>query len=180
MKSEDICYLEEKLWKTQHIKKRRHHFAKKGLHGQSYGFSSSHVWIWELDHKESWVPKYLCFWTVVEKTLESPLDCKEIKSVNPKGNLPWIFIGKTDLKLQYVGHLMRRADSFEKTLMLGKIEGWRRREWQDEMVGWHHWLDGHEFEQVPRNGEGQGSLACCSPWCHKKLDRTEWLNNSWV
>ena len=107
---------------------------------QSYGFSSSHVWMWELDHKESWVPKNWCFWTVVfEKTLESPLDCKEIKQVNPKGNQPWIFIGRTDAEaeIQYFGHLMQRTDSLEKTLMLGKTVGRRRREQQRV-----RWLDG--------------------------------------
>ena len=81
----------------QHIKNQRHYFVNKGLYSQSYGFSSSHVWMWEMDHKESWVLKNLCFWTVVlEKTLESPLNCKEIKPVNPKGNQSWIFIGRTD------------------------------------------------------------------------------------
>ena len=102
------------------------------MYGQIYGFSSSHVWMWELDYKESWAPKNWCFWIVVlEKTLESPLDCKEIKSVNPKGNQPWIFIEglMLKLKLQYFGQLMQRADSLEKILRLGKIEGrWRRRQ----------------------------------------------------
>ena len=109
-------------------------------HSQSYGFSRSHVRMWELDHKEGWAPKNWCFWTVVlEKTLEGPLDCKEIQSVHPKGNQSWIFIGRTDvkLKLQYFGHLMQRADSFEKTLILGKTEGGRRRG-QQRM----RWLDG--------------------------------------
>ena len=119
-------------WRRQHIKKQRHYFANKSLSSQGYGFSSSHVWMWELDYKECWALKNWCFWTVVlEKTLESPLDRKEIKPVNPKGNQPWIFIGREGLtlklKLQYFGHLMRRADSFEKTLMLSKIEGRRRR-----------------------------------------------------
>ena len=83
------------------FKKQRHHFAKKGLYSQSYGFSSSHVWMWELDHKEDWAPKNWCFWTVVlEKTLESPLDCKEIKPVNPKRHQPWIFIGRTDAEAE--------------------------------------------------------------------------------
>ena len=101
-------------------------------------FSSSHVWMWELDYNESWAPKNWCFWTVVlEKTLESPLDCKEIQPVHPKGNQLWIFIGGLILKLQYFGHLMRRTDLLEKTLMLGKTEG---RRWR----GWHRmiWLDG--------------------------------------
>ena len=124
----------------QHIKKQRHYFAGKDLSSQSYGFSNSQVWMWELDYKESWVLKNWCFWTVVlEKTLESPLDCKEIKPVNPKGNQSWIFFGRTDaeLKLQYFGHLMQKTDSLKKTLMLGKIEGRRRRGWQRM-----RWLDG--------------------------------------
>ena len=114
----------------EHIKRQRHYFADKGPSSQSYGFSSSHVWMWESDYKESWVLKDWCFWTVVlEKTLESPLDCKEIQPVHSTGDQPWVFIGRTDvkLKLQYFGHLMRRVDSLEKTLMLGGIGGRRRR-----------------------------------------------------
>ena len=114
------------------IKKQRHCFANKGPSRQSYGFSSRHVWMWKLDYKESWALKNWCFWTVVlEKILGSPLDCKEIQPVHPKGNQSWIFIGRTDaeMKLQYLGHLMQRTDSFEKTLMLGKIEAGRRRGW---------------------------------------------------
>ena len=114
----------------QHNKKQRHYFTDKGPSSQSYGFSSSHIWMWEVDHKEGWVSKNRCFQTVeLEKTLESPLDCKKIKSVNPKGNQSWIFSGRTDMlrpKLQYFGPLMWRADSLEKTLMLGKTEGRRR------------------------------------------------------
>ena len=124
----------------QHIKKQRHSFANKGPSSQSYGFSSSHVWIWELDHKESWVLKNWCFWTVMlEKPLESPLDCKEIQAVHPKGNQSRIFIEglMLKLKLQYFSHLMQRTDSLEKTLMLGRIEGRRRRGWQRM-----RWLDG--------------------------------------
>ena len=116
----------------QHIKKQRH-LANKCPSSQSYGFSSSHVWMWELDYKESWALKNWCFWTVVlEKTLESPLDCKEIQLVHPKGNQSWISLEglMLKLKLQYLGHLMWRPDSLEKTLMLGKIEGRRRRGWQ--------------------------------------------------
>ena len=122
----------------QHNKKQRHYFANKVLFSQSYGFSSSHVWMWELDYKESWVPKNWRLWTAVLKTFEGPLDCK-IRLVHPKGNQFWIFIGKTDLKLklQTFGHLMGRTDSFEKTLMLGKIQGRRRRGWQSM-----RWLDG--------------------------------------
>ena len=112
----------------------------KGLYSQSYGFSISHVWMWELNHKEGWVPKNWCSWTLLlEKTLESPLDSKEIKSVNPKGNESWMFIEQLmlKLKLQHLGHVMQRTGSLEKSLMLGKIEGKRRRGWQRTT-----WLDG--------------------------------------
>ena len=117
----------------QSIKKKRHHFANKGLYSQSYGFFSNHVWMWELDREESWLPKDWCFWNVVlEKPFESPLDCKEIQPINPKRNQSYTFIGRTDteLKFQYFSHLMWRTDSLEKTLMLGRIEGRRRRGWQ--------------------------------------------------
>ena len=110
----------------QHIKKQRHYFMDKGPSSQSYGFSSSHVWMWELNHKESWALKNWCFWTVVlEETLESPLDCKDSQSVNPKGNQSWIVIGRTDAQAEIpiVGYLMRRTDWLEKTLMLGVTEG---------------------------------------------------------
>ena len=119
MKLKDAYSLEGKLWPTwQHIKKQRHYFANKGPSSQGYGFFSSHVWMWELDCKESWVLKSWCSWTMVlEKTLENPLDCKEIQLVHPKGDQSWVFIGRLmlKLKLQYFGHLMWRADSFEKT-----------------------------------------------------------------
>ena len=113
----------------QCIKKQRHYFVNKGLSSQGYGFSSGHVWMWELDYKERWAPKNWCFWTVVlEKTLESSLDCKEIlKETSSDYSLEGLIL---KLKLQYFGHLMRRADSFEKTLMLGKTEGRRSRGWQ--------------------------------------------------
>ena len=117
-----------------HIKKQRHYFTNKDSSSQSYGFSSSHVWMWEFDYKESRMLNNWCFWTVLlEKTLESPLDCKKIQTVHPNGNQYWIFIGRTDaeLKFQYFGHLMQRTDSLEKALMLGG-EGDNR--------GW--WLDG--------------------------------------
>ena len=133
----------------RHIKKQRHYFANKGLSIQSYGFSSSHVWMWELDYKESWVPESWCFWTVMlEETLESPLDCKEInqsilKEMSPEYSLEGLML---KLKLQYFGHLMWRINSLEKTLMLGKIKGRRRRGQQDEMVGWYHQLNGCVFE----------------------------------
>ena len=119
----------------RHIEKQRRYFANKGPSSQGYGFSSGHIWMWELDYEESWALKNLCFWTVVlEKTLESPLDCKEIQPVHSKGDQPWVFFGR---KLQYFGHLMWRADSLEKTLMLGGIWG-RRRRGRQRM----RWLDG--------------------------------------
>ena len=113
----------------QYIKKQRLYLANKGPSSPSYGFSSNHVRIWELDYKESWAPKNWCLWIVVlEKTLESPLDCKDIQPDHPKGNQSWIFIGRTDVETetQYFGHLMQRTDSLEKTLILGKFEGRRR------------------------------------------------------
>ena len=131
MKLKDTCFLEEKLSKQSIVKEQRHHFASKVSYSHSYDFSSSRLCIWELDHKEGWELKNWCFQVVVlEKTLKSPLDIKQMKPVNPKGNQSWIFIGMTDLKLQYFDHLMRRVNSLEKTLMLGKIEGKRRRGWQ--------------------------------------------------
>ena len=140
MKFKDSCSLKESYDKPrQHIKKQRHCFADKGPSSQSYDFSTSHVWVWELNHKEIWAPKNCCFWTVVlEKTLESPLDCKEIKKIlkeiSPEYSLEGLML---KLKLQNFGHLMQRTDSLEKTLMLGKIEG-RRRRGQQRM----RWLDG--------------------------------------
>ena len=162
----------------QHIKKQRHHYVNKGPSNQGYGFSSGHVWMWELDCEESWELKNWCFWTVVlEKTLESPWTTRRsnqsiLKEISPEYSLEGLML---KLKLQYFGHLMRRPDSFEKTLMLGKIEG-RRRTTEDEMVGWHHWLNGHGFEWTPGVGDGQGGLACCSSWGRWESDMTEWLD----
>ena len=134
----------------QHFKKERHSFADKGLISQSYAFSSSHVWMWELDRKEGWGPKNWCFHTVVlEKTLESLLDGKEIYPVNPKGNQSWIFIGWTDAKAE--APILWPPDT--KNWLLGKDsdagKDWRQEEkgtTEDEMIGWHHQLNGHEFE----------------------------------
>ena len=144
------------------------------MYSQSYGFSSSHVQMWDLDHKISWVLTNWWFGIVVlEKTLESPLDCKEIKLVHPKGNQSWIFIGRNgadapvlwppDVNVQLVG---KHPDA-------GK--DWRQKEKrapEDEMVRQHHRLDGNEFEQIPWESGGQGRQACCSPWSHKELDTT--------
>ena len=134
----------------RHIKKQRHYFANKGLFSQGYGFSSSHVWMWELDYKESWALKNWCFWTVVlEKTLESPLDCKEIQPVHPKGNQSWICIGMTDVEAETL--ILWPPDV--KNWLIWKDpdaeKDWRWEEQgmtEDEMVGWHHGLNGHEFE----------------------------------
>ena len=124
----------------QRIKKQRHYLANKGPSSQGNGFSGSHVWMWELDYKESWALKNWCFWTVVsKKTPESLLDCKEIQPVHPKGHQSWMFFGRTDVEAgtPILCHLMWRTDSLEKTLVLGKIEGMRRRG-QQRM----RWLDG--------------------------------------
>ena len=133
----------------QHIKKQRHYFANKGPSSQGYGFSSSHVRVWELDYKESWAPKNWCFWTVVlEKTLESPLDCKDIQSVHPKGDQSWMFIGRTDVEAETPIFWPPNAKSW----LIGKDsdagKDWRWEEkgtTEDEMVGWHHRLSRDEF-----------------------------------
>ena len=132
--------------------------------------------MWELDYKESWAPKNWCFGTVVlDKTLLSPLDCKEIKPVNLKGSQPWIFIGRTDAEAEAPILWPPNAKSrlIGKDPEAGKDWGQEKGVPEDEMVGWHHWLNGHELG----DGEGQGSLVCCSPWGHKELHMTEWLNN---
>ena len=158
LKSRDICCVD------------------KGPYGQSYGFSSGHVWMWELAHKEGWTLKNWGFWTVVlEKTLESLLVCKEIKPDNPKGNQPWIFIGKTDAEAKVL--ILWPPDVKSQLIRKDSDAGkdWRQKEKrvaEDEMVGWHHQLNGHESDQVLGDGEGQQSLACCSPWGRKESERT--------
>ena len=158
------------------LKSRRHYFVNKGLSRQGYGFSSGHVWMLELDYKESWVLKNCCFWTVVlEKTLESPLDCKEIQPVHPKGDQSWIFIGRTDVEVETP--ILWPPDV--KSWLIGKDpdagKDWGQEEkgtTEDEMAGWHHRLDGHGFGLTPGVGHGQGGLACCSPWCRR--DGHDW------
>ena len=143
------------------------------------GTSLAVQWL-ELDHKEGWALKNRCFLIVVlEKTFETPLDSKEIKWVNPKGNQPWIFIGRTDT----VAPILWAPDA--KNQLIGKDphagKDWvqeEKRVTEDEMVEWHQQLNGHEFEQTPEEGEGQGSLACCSPWGCKEVDTTERMNNN--
>ena len=137
-------------------------------------FSSSHAQMWEWDHKEGWVPKNWCFWTMVlEKTPESPLDCKEIQPVHPKGNQSWLFIGRTDAETPVLWPPDVKSRLTEKDLDAGKDWRWQeKRGTEDEMVGWHHWLNGHEFEQTPGDNGGKGSLGCCSHWGCIELDMT--------
>ena len=150
------------------------------LSSQGYGFSSGHVWIWELDCEESWTLKNWCFWTVVlEKTLEIPLDCKEIQPVHSEGDQPWDFFGRNDAKAEapvlWTPH--------EKSWLIGKDSD-AGRDWgqeekgtiEDEMAGWHHGLDGHESEWIPGVGDRQGGLVCCDSWGRKESDMTERLN----
>ena len=152
------------------------------IQSQSCGFSSGHVCMWELDHKEGWAPKNWCFWTVVlEKTLESPLDCKETKPVNPKGNQSCIFIGRTDAEAE--APILWPPDA--RIQLIGKDpdseKEWRQEEkgvTEDKVAEWHYWLSGHEFEQALGDGKGQGGRACCNPWGHQELYTTERLNNN--
>ena len=161
----------------QHIKKQRHYFANKGPSSQGYGFSSGHVWMWELGYKESWALKNWCFWTVVlEKTLESPLDCKEIQPVHPKGYQFWVFIGRPDVEAETP--IIWPPDV--KSWLIWKDpdagKDWGQEEegmTEDKMVGWHHWLN-HGFGWTPGVGDGWGGLACYGSWVAKS--RT-WLSN---
>ena len=161
MKLKDTCSLEESYDQPrQHIKKQRHYFADKGPSSQSYDFSSTHIWMWELDYKESWAPKNWCFWTVVlEKTLESPLDCKEIQPVHPKGNQSWILIGRTDPDVETP--ILWPPDAKNWLIWKDPDAG---KDWRREEKGMA------ESEMV---GDGQGSLACCSPWGRRV--RHEWV-----
>ena len=136
-------------------------------------FSSGHVWTWELDHKEDWAPKNGCFWTVLlEKTLESPLDCKEIKPINPKGNQTWTFIGRTGAEAE--APILWPPDAKSQLIWKDPVSGKDKRQEEkgmreDEMVGWHYQLNGHKFGQVPVDYVGQGSLV----GGHKESDMTE-------
>ena len=165
----------------QHIKKQRHHFADKDLYSQSYGFSSGHVRMWELDCEEGWVTKIDAFelwcWRIL---LRVPWTARRsnqsvLKEVSPKGNQSWIFTGRTDAETE--APVLRPPDA--KNWLI-EIDPDAEKEWrqkkngvaEDEMVGWHHRLNGHEFEQTLGDVEGQGSLARCSLWGHKELDTT--------
>ena len=178
-----IC---QQIWKTQQWPQDWFHSNPKERQCQKCSYYCtialiSHVWMGELDCEESWVLKNWCFWTVVlEKTLESPLDCKEIQPVSPKGDQPWIFIGRTDAEAG--APVFWQPDM--KSQIIGKApdpgKNWRqmkKREAEDEMVRCHHRLHVHKFVQTPGNSEGQGSLVCYSPWDHKQSDTTERLNN---
>ena len=160
----------------QHIKKQKHYFANKGLSSQGYDFSSSHVWMWELDCEESWALKNWCFRTVVlEKTLESPLDCKEIQTFHPKGDQFWVYIGRTDVEAETPIFWLPHAKSWLTGKDSDAGRDWGQEEkgtTEDEMAGWHHQLNGHEFEWNPEVGDGQGGLACCDSWGRKELDTT--------
>ena len=147
---------------------------------QGYCFSSGHVWMWELDCEEGWVPKNWCFWTVMlEKTLESHLDCREIQPVHSEGDQPWDFFGRNDAKAETPVLWPPHAKSW----LIGKDSD-AGRDWgqeekgttEDEMAVWHHRLDGHEFEWTLGLGDGQGGLVCCDSWGHKESDKTERLN----
>ena len=139
------------------------------------------ILLWELVHKEEWGPKNWCFQIVVlEKTLESPLDSKEIKPVKPKGGQPWKLTGRTDAEADapIIWLPDVKSQLIGKDPDAGKDWGQEKGVAEDDMVGWHHWLSGHEFDQTPGDGEGQWSLACCNPCGCKELDVTEWLNNN--
>ena len=152
----------------------------RGRTGVRADFSSGHVQMWELDHKDSWAPKNWCFWTVVlEKTLESSLDCKEIQPVHPKGDQSWVFIRRTDAEAETPVLWPPHG----KIWLIGKDpdagRDWEQKEKgtaEDEMAGWHHWCDRHEFGWTPGVGNGQGGLVCCDSWGRKESDTTERLN----
>ena len=172
-KATPICYQNLSLTEV-------HDYFFKYQPGQGYGFSCGHIWMWELDYKESWALKTWCFWTVVlEKTLESLLDCKEIQPVCSKGDQSWVFIGRTGAKAENPILWPPHAKSW----LIGKDpdagrDGGRRRKGttEDEMAGWRHRHNGHEFEWTPGLGDGQRGLVCCHSWGCKESDTAEWLN----
>ena len=180
MKLKDTCFLKKNYDQPrQHVKKQRHYFANKGPSSQGYGFSLSHVSMWELDYKESWTQKNWCFWTVaLEKTLESPLDFKEIQPVHPKGNQSLVLIGRTDAEVETP--ILWPPDA--KSWLIGKDpdagKNWRQKE--KGMTGWNNWMASLTWWTwvwvTPEVSDGQRGLALCSPWGGKELDTTEWLN----
>ena len=165
---------------AKYIEKQRYYFANKGPSSQGYGFSSGHVWTWELDCEESWVPKNWCFWTVVlQKTLESPLNCKEIQPVYYEGDQPWDFLGRNDAKAETPILWPPHAKSWLTGKDSDAGRDWGQEEkgtTEDKMAGWNHWLDGREYGWTLGVGDGQGGLACCDSWGRKESDTTERLN----
>ena len=178
MKLKDTYSLEGKLW--LHIEKQRHYFVNKGPSSQGYGFSSSHVWMWKSDYKQSWALKNWCFWTVVlEKTLEGPLDCKEVQPFHPKGDQSLVFFGRTDVEAETLIFWPPDAKSWLVWKAPDAGKDWRQEEkgmTEDEMVGLHHQLNGHGFGWTLAVGDGQGGLACCGLWGRKESDTTGQLN----
>ena len=173
----------ESTWKAMTnlesiLKSRDNTLLTKVYISKAMVFPSSPVWIWELDHKESWELKNWCFQTVVlEKTLESPLDSKEIKAVNPEGNWTWIFTGRTDAEAPVLWPPDVKSQLIGKDSDAGRDWGQEEKGMtEDEMAGWHHRLDGHESEWTPGDGNEQGGLACCDSWGRKESDTTEQLN----
>ena len=169
----------------QHIKNLRHYFVNKGPSSQGYGFPIGHVWMWELDCEEGWVPKNWCFWTVVlEKTLESPLDCKEIQPVHSEWDQPWMFFGRNDAE----GETPVLWPPHWKSWLIGKDSDAGRDRGQeekgtteDEMAGWHHLLDGRESEWTPAVGDGQGGFECCDSWVAKSQTwLSDWTELNWL
>ena len=176
MKLKDACSLEEKLWPPrQHIKKQRHYFANKGPTRQSYGFSSCHVWMWKLDYKESWAHKIWCSWTVVlEKTLVARRSNQWIlrKSVLNIHWKNWCWNSNT------LATWCEELTHWKRPWCWEKLKAGEEGSTEDELVGWYHWLNGHEFEKAPEVGGVQGSMTCWSPWGHKESYMTEQLN--WI
>ena len=170
----------------QHIKKQRHYFAGKSLSSWSYGFSSSHVWMWEQNQKESWAPNNWCFWTMVlENTLECLLDCwsiQKIRSVNLKVNKSWIFTGRTDGEVEAPIHWPPDLKNcfIGKELEAGRNWRQEKRMPEEEIVGWHHWLNGHEFEQSLGVGKGQGNLACLQSISSQRVEHNWETELNWI
>ena len=183
MKSEYISFLAGKLWQTWTAcwKAETILCQQKSVSSRQV-FPVVTVWLWELDYKENFGPKNWCLWTVVlEKTLESPFGSKQIKPVNPNWNQPCMLVGRTDADVETPVFWSSNVNSW----LTGKVpdagKNWGRKEKrtsEDEMAGWHHWCNGHEFEETSGNGEVQRSLACCSPWGCKEFDITGWLNKN--
>ena len=180
MKLKDAYSLERSYDQPrQHVKKQRPYFVNKGLSSQGYGFSSSHVWMWELDYKESWLPKNWCFWTVVlKKTLESPLDFKEIQPVHPKGDQSWVFTGRTDVEAETP--ILWPPDVKSRLIWKDPDAGKVRAGGEGDDRGWDSWMASlTQWRWVWVNSGSwwwTGRSGCCGPWGRKESDTTERLN----